>query len=458
MGNVIHKLSARRVATEAKPGRHADGGGLYLVVAPTGSRKWLFIFRRHGKQREMGLGAAAGANAVSLADARARAAECRADLAKGHDPIDIRRERTVQASVRTVPTFGEFAHQYIEAHRSSWRNAKHVAQWQTTLATYADPIMAKPINEVMREDVLAILKPIWLTKNETASRLRGRIEVVLDAAKAEGLRDGENPATWKGNLMHSLPKRQKLQRGHHAAMPYRKVPAFVQSLQQRDATAARALEFLILTAARSGEVLGAGWSEVDLERAIWTVPPARMKSGREHRVPLSTRAVSILKEMNAVRQGDGQPLFPGAGADHSLRWRWKCCCGAWRSRTRPSMASDRPFGTGRRRRRLSHARSLKRLWRMWWGTPRSGPIAVATRLSDAGNSCRLGPTILARGRGTMKKREWRDLPGRIGPWDLALADDEWEFAQTIVKEKLGRPPPPEFRMALDQALTVAGWL
>ena len=135
--------------------------------------------------------------------------------------------------------------------------------------------------------------------------------MVLDAAKAEGLRNGENPAVWKGNLMHSLPKRQKLQRGHHAAMPYQKVPAFVQSLQQRDATAARALEFLILTAARSGEVLGAGWSEVDLERAVWTVPPARMKSGREHRVPLSTRAVSILKEMNAVRQGDGQPLFPG---------------------------------------------------------------------------------------------------------------------------------------------------
>ena len=155
----------------------------------------------------------------------------------------------MQASVRTVPTFGEFADQYIEAHRSGWRNAKHVAQWQTTLTTYADAIMAKPINEVMREDVLAILKAIWMTKNETASRLRGRIEVVLDAAKAEGLRDGENPAAWKGNLKHSLPKRQKLQRGHHAAMPYQELPAFVQSLQQRDATAARALEFLILTAA-----------------------------------------------------------------------------------------------------------------------------------------------------------------------------------------------------------------
>jgi integrase len=311
MGNPIHKLSARRVATETKPGRHSDGGGLYLVVALTGSRKWLFIFRRQGKQREMGLGAAFGSNAVSLADARERAAECRAELAKGHDPIDIRRERKEQASARRLPSFGEFADQYIEAHRSSWRNEKHVAQWQTTLTTYAGAIRKKPINEVTREDVLAILKPIWLAKNETASRLRGRIEAVLDAAKAERLRDGENPAAWKGNLMHSLPKRQKLQRGHHAAMPYRKVPAFVQSLRQRDATAARALEFLILTAARSGEVLGAGSAEVDFERAIWTVPAARMKAGREHRVPLAPRAVSILREMEAVRQDDRHPLFPG---------------------------------------------------------------------------------------------------------------------------------------------------
>ena len=158
MGNAIHKLSARRVATETKLGRHSDGGGLYLVVAPGGSRKWLFIFRRHGKQREMGLGAAVGSSAVSLADARARAAECRADLARGHDPIEVRRERKVQASASRMPTFGEFADQYIEAHRSSWRNEKHVAQWQTTLNTYAEPIREKPINEVTREDVLAILK------------------------------------------------------------------------------------------------------------------------------------------------------------------------------------------------------------------------------------------------------------------------------------------------------------
>jgi integrase len=311
MGSALHKLSARRVATEPKPGRHSDGGGLYLVVGPTGSRKWLFIYRSAGKQREMGLGTAAGAGAVSLADARTRAAECRAVLVRGDDPIEVRREQNARSPVRRVPTFGEFADRYIEAHRSSWRSEKHIYQWRTTLETYAAAIRPKPVNEVTREDVLAVLKPIWATKNETASRLRGRIELVLDAAKAEGLRQGENPAAWKGNLKHSLPKRQKLQRGHHPAMAYEKVPTFVQVLQQRDATAARALEFLILTAARSGEVLGACWSEMDLERGIWIVPAARMKAGREHRVPLSDWAKTILEEMAAVRAGD--LVFPGRG-------------------------------------------------------------------------------------------------------------------------------------------------
>jgi integrase len=232
-------------------------------------------------------------------------------LTQGGDPIEVRREQKAMAPVRQVPTFGEFADRYIKAHRSSWRNEKHIGQWQTTLATYAAPIRDKAVDEVTREDVLAVLKPIWTTKNETASRLRGRIEAVLDAAKAEGLRQGENPAAWKGNLKHSLPKRQKLQRGHHPAMAYEKVPAFVQALRARDATAARALEFLILTAARSGEVLGTHWGEVDLERGIWTVPAARMKAGREHRVPLSDRAKAVLEEMETVRAGD--LVFPGRG-------------------------------------------------------------------------------------------------------------------------------------------------
>lgn len=312
MANAIHKLSARRVATETKAGRHSDGGGLYLVVTPTGSSKWLFIFKRSGKQREMGLGSASGANAVSLADARARAAQCRASLVSGHDPIDLRNAEKSAARECAIPTFGDYANSYIEAHRSGWRNAKHVAQWQMTLTVYAKPISLKRIDEVSREDVLAILKPIWVTKNETASRIRGRIEAVLDAAKAEGLRSGENPAAWKGNLKHSLPKRQKLQRGHHPAMPYSAVPKFIASLRVRHATAAQALEFLILTATRSGEVLGAQWDEFDLERAIWTIPPERMKAGREHRVPLSARTLSILRERLTIRADDCPPVFSGA--------------------------------------------------------------------------------------------------------------------------------------------------
>jgi integrase len=310
MGNALHKLSARRVATEVNPGRHSDGGGLYLVVSESGSRKWLFIFRREGKQREMGLGSAAGPTAVSLADARARAAECRSQLVGGLDPIVIRRERKSMAAEEQT-TFGEFADRYIAAHRSSWRNAKHAAQWTTTIATYASSLRQKPLNEVFREDVLGVLKPIWLIKNETASRIRGRIEVILDAAKAEGLRVGENPAAWKGNLKHSLPKRQKLQRGHHAAMPYANVPKFLETLRTREATAALALEFLILTASRTGEVLGCRWNEIDRTKAIWVVPGSRMKAGRDHRVPLSSPALKILDRMEPLRAGDTSLLFPG---------------------------------------------------------------------------------------------------------------------------------------------------
>lgn len=208
-------------------------------------------------------------------------------------------------------TFGEFAYRYIAAHRSSWRNAKHADQWTTTIATYASSLRQKPLNEVLREDVLGVLKPIWLTKNETASRIRGRIEVILDAAKAEGLRTGENPAAWKGNLKHSLPKRQKLQRGHHAAMPYASVPKFVQTLRTREATAALALEFLILTASRTGEVLGCRWNEIDRAKEIWIVPGTRMKAGRDHRVPLSSPALAILDTMGPLRVGDSSLLFPG---------------------------------------------------------------------------------------------------------------------------------------------------
>ncbi len=307
----LHKLSARRALTETKPGRLSDGGGLYLAISDSGTRKWLFIFRRDGKQREMGLGSASGPVAVSLADARSKAAECRQELAAGRDPIEVRRLKKSDAPAPRTSTFGEFADRYISDQRPSWRNAKHAQQWVNTLATHAVSLRDIPVDQIERDNVLAVLRPLWQSKNETASRLRGRIEVILDAAKAEGLRQGENPAAWKGNLKFSLPARQKLQRGHHAAMPYQSVPKFIDELRRRGAVAGRGLEFLILTAARSNEVIGCRWTEIDKVKAVWTVPAERMKAGREHRVPLSIHALSILEQMEPLRKGSDSVVFPG---------------------------------------------------------------------------------------------------------------------------------------------------
>lgn len=303
MAKGMHRLSARTVAT-AKAGRHSDGGGLYLVVTPTGARQWAFIIWRDRKPQEVGLGSVA--QGVSLAMARDRAAECRRLVAEGHPP------KNWKQPAGTAPTFGEFADQVISSLESGWRNDKHRAQWRSTIAIYCKPIHAKPLNEVTTELVLGILQPIWTAKNETASRLRGRIEKVLDAAKAKGYRDGENPARWRGHLDHLLPKRQKLQRGHHAALDWKELPPFLTRLREREAVAALALEFTILTAARSGEALGARWDEIDHEAKVWNVPALRMKSGRDHRVPLAPRALAIL---DAMRQAQtASTYFPPSEA------------------------------------------------------------------------------------------------------------------------------------------------
>ena len=291
MARKINRLNARAVATITKCGRHADGGGLYLSISSNGGRRWVFLYRWHGKPTEIGFGSARD---VSLARARELASQARAKLAEGIDPKEIRR-----ASGRV--SFGECADRLIEAMRPSWRNGKHAAQWEMTLKNYAAPLRRLPVDKVSTDDVLSVLKPIWYEKPETASRLRGRIERVLDAAKAQGLRSGENPARWRGHLDQLLPKRQQLTRGHHAAMDYAEVPAFMVDLQAREGNAARALEFAILTAARSGEVLGARWDEFDLDGRVWTVPATRMKGGREHRVPLSGRALEIVKGMQDIR-------------------------------------------------------------------------------------------------------------------------------------------------------------
>jgi integrase len=311
MGAAVNKLSARTVATVTKPGRHSDGGGLYLNVSPSGARSWLFMWKRAGRRREMGLGSA---GSVTLADARQIARDYRGLVAKGLDPIEARRAAT--NAVTAKPTFGEIADALISAKESEWRNAKHRAQWRMTLETYAAPLRLRPVDEIDTEAVLAVLKPIWQAKPETASRLRGRIEAVLDAAKAQGLRSGENPAAWRGHLAHLLPKRGKLTRGHHAAMPYAALPGFMAQLQQREGLAAMALELCILTATRSGETLGARWSEIDLEARVWTVPAARMKAARPHRVPLSERAEEILERLAEAKTGAF--VFPGQRADKPL--------------------------------------------------------------------------------------------------------------------------------------------
>ena len=305
----VKRLSARAAATLAKPGRHSDGAGLYLHVSRSGEtlrRRWIFRFSWQGKVSEMGLGPA---STVSLGRARELAEIARRNVADGRNPIEAREATKTVASAK--PTFGQIADAFLEAKASEWRNAKHRAQWRMTLQRYAAPLRGLPVEEVDTEAVLACLQPLWNAKPETASRLRGRIEVVLDAARAKGYiaRNEANPARWRGHLDKLLPQRQRLSRGHHAAMAYQQIPDFIARLRERDAFAALALEFLILTAARSGEVLGARWNEIDFGALVWTVPPARMKAAREHRIPLSERSLAIVEQIAGGRTSEF--VFPG---------------------------------------------------------------------------------------------------------------------------------------------------
>lgn len=300
-------LTAREVAAIKTDGRHSIGDGLYLEIVGN-ARRWFTRYTIQGRRREMQLGTAAD---VSLKEARELVADVRKTVKAGVDPIE--RKKVVEVEEAKKPSFGTFADELIGTIESGFRNEKHIYQWKQTLGdAYCASIRKKTVDAVTTEDIVDILKPLWATKQETASRLRGRIEKVLDAAKARDWRTGENPARWRGHLDHLLPRRQKLQRGHQPAMPYEEVPAFVGRLRTRDAVAARALEFLILTAARSGEVTGATWGEIDLASKVWTVPAGRMKAGREHRVPLSARAIEILIEMAKLRENEETTahLFP----------------------------------------------------------------------------------------------------------------------------------------------------
>jgi integrase len=316
MARLINRLSARTVETIRGTGLHADGGGLYLSTT-NGGRRWVFIFRWDGKRREMGLGSARD---VSLAKAREAAAAARAALAEGRNPIDERetnRAAAREANTRSpqVLTFGAFADEYISSVEEGWRNEVHRRQWRTTLRDHAHMLTDKPLADICTDDILEVLQPIWLTKSETASRVRGRIEKILSAAKARGLRprDAMNPAQWRGHLDVLLPKRQRLTRGHHAAMPYADLPSFYAGLSRRPATAARALQFLILCASRTGEVRGARRLEIEADN--WTIPAARMKAGVSHTVTLSAAAQGILEAMGSGAPDDyifhnGDPKKP----------------------------------------------------------------------------------------------------------------------------------------------------
>jgi integrase len=278
-------LSARKVET-AKPGRHGDGRGLFLFVKPTGSRSWVMRYQMQGRRRDLGLGAYPD---VSLAMARERAAEARRLIANGEDPITRKRQANPK-------TFKEAALELIESKRPGWKNTKHAAQWTSTLENHVFPkIGALQIAKIETADVISTLTPIWSEKPETANRIRQRIEAVIDYASALGIRSGDNPARWRGHLDHLLPKPKKVRAvKHHPALPHSKIADFMSDLAKRDGVAARALAFTILTAARSGETRGMTWGEVDLDAKVWTIPAERMKAAKEHRVPLSEAAISLL--------------------------------------------------------------------------------------------------------------------------------------------------------------------
>lgn len=328
MPRIATPLTAAKVRS-APPGRYHDGDGLCLLVrrgkpGPDGQPGpdrafWLLRYSAGGRVREAGLGRARGLNAVTLAGAREAARRLRDKLRDGKDPLAEREAAAAKAKADAAKahaaavTFAQVADMYIEAHEAGWRNDKHRQQWKNTLRDYVLPALgALPVAAVDTGAVMRIIEPLWREKTETASRVRGRIESILDYAKARGWRDGENPARWRGHLDHLLPQRGKVQRvKHHDALPWRDCGVFMQQLRQSSGISARCLEFAILTAARSGEVRGARWQEIDMDHATWSIPGERMKAGREHRVPLSDAAMDVLRQMAKLGSEPDAFIFPG---------------------------------------------------------------------------------------------------------------------------------------------------
>jgi integrase len=311
MGRSLNKLSARAVETETKRGLHGDGGGLWLQVSPSETKSWVFRFTLRGTSRTMGFGPYPD---VSLAEAREKATDGRAKLREWIDPIEARKRERQRMALESAKgmSFAACAEAYIEGHEAGWRNPKHVSQWRNTIATYASPVFgALPVQDVDTGLVMKVLEPLWRSKPETASRLRGRLERVLDWATVRQYREGENPARWRGHLSALLPARSKVRAvEHHPALPYDRIGEFIAEVRALDSTSARALEFLIMTAGRTSEVIEARWTEIDSAKRVWTVPGVRMKAGKEHRVPLSDAAMAVLETQR--RNAMNEFVFPGA--------------------------------------------------------------------------------------------------------------------------------------------------
>lgn len=305
MSRQIGKLSALAVNKAKTKGLYSDGGGLYLRISSAGVKSWAFRYMLDGKSREMGLGAI---HVIALAEARNKAADCRKLLLQKIDPIKSRKEeenilRLAQA--KTI-TFKQCAELYISSHKDGWRNKKHIQQWENTLKTYAYPFIENvSVQDVDVVLVMKILEPIWKAKPETASRLRGRIEAILDWANAREYRKGENPARWRGHIQNLLPARSKIRKiKHHPALNYEEINEFILELKKQNDLSAKALEFLILTATRTSEVTNAKWDEINLEKKVWVIPAHRIKAQREHKIPLSENALIILKEMKYIKSGE----------------------------------------------------------------------------------------------------------------------------------------------------------
>lgn len=317
MGNV-NRLTAMQVQKLSKPGHHADGAGLHLCVKASGGKSWIFRYRFGGKEREMGLGPL---HTVSLAEAREKALAQRKLLLDGVDPLAAKQASELQRKLAeaSVITFDTAATSYIASHRAGWKNEKHAEQWANTLTTYASPVFGSlPVADITTPLVLRVLEPIWTTKTETASRVRGRVEKILDWCKTQGYRTGDNPAAWRGHLENLLSAPQKTKKvEHHPALPWREIGAFMQELRTMPGVAALATEFIILTNCRTSEAIEARWSEIDMVEKRWTIPAARMKAAKEHTIPLSDAALAVLQRAKAESK-ESEFIFPGGKKDTPL--------------------------------------------------------------------------------------------------------------------------------------------